>query len=142
MKKGIKILLIVTAIIVLLNVIGVLFKICPPKGPWTMPPWCEGLEVRKGAATETKFYVSIPYTAQVSEVYLNIDGKDPILMEKAGELGYQTVVDTVGQETVNYKYTGSFGESRQFSAKITGRDLFDGIAFESRLSSIFGVNMA
>ncbi|MBU1703939.1 MAG: hypothetical protein KJ922_01090, partial [Nanoarchaeota archaeon] len=50
--------------------------------------------------------------------------------------------DTVGQETVNYRYTGSFGESKQFSAKITGRDIFDGIAFDSKLSSTFGVNMA
>ncbi len=45
MKRGIKVLLIILVIIVLIPVIvfvlSITFKLCPPmKGPWPTPPWC------------------------------------------------------------------------------------------------------
>ena len=42
MKKTTKIILIVLGILVALLVLMAIFKICPPQGPWPMPPWCEG----------------------------------------------------------------------------------------------------
>src|SRR3989344_6219956 len=42
MKKLIKIIGIIVGIIVLVTLIMAIFSICPPKGPWPTPPWCEG----------------------------------------------------------------------------------------------------
>jgi len=40
MNKLIKILGIVVGVIVLAILIMAIFQICPPSGPWPMPPWC------------------------------------------------------------------------------------------------------
>src|SRR3989338_6214755 len=37
-----KIIFIVLGIFVALLALMAVFKICPPQGPWPMPPWCEG----------------------------------------------------------------------------------------------------
>src|SRR3990167_10339542 len=37
-----KIIFIVLGILVALLALMAVFKICPPQGPWPMPPWCEG----------------------------------------------------------------------------------------------------
>ena len=41
MKKVIYILSLGISIIVLANVVAFLLNICPPQGPWIMPPWCK-----------------------------------------------------------------------------------------------------
>lgn len=46
MKKGLKSCLIVVPVLVGLCIVGVAVmffsNLCPPKGPWPMPPWCQG----------------------------------------------------------------------------------------------------
>ncbi len=42
MKNTIKIPLIIVGIFIVITVLMAAFKICPPQGPWSMPPWCEG----------------------------------------------------------------------------------------------------
>ena len=46
MKKLIKILGIIVGIIVLVTLIMAIFSICPPKGPWPTPLWCEDRELK------------------------------------------------------------------------------------------------
>jgi len=41
MKKIIYILSLGISVIVLANVVAFLLNICPPQGPWIMPPWCK-----------------------------------------------------------------------------------------------------
>jgi hypothetical protein len=42
MKKLIRFLLSFLGVIILLVALMAAFKICPPEGPWPMPPWCSG----------------------------------------------------------------------------------------------------
>lgn len=41
MRRAIKTIFIVLGILVALLALMFIFKICPPSGPWPMPPWCE-----------------------------------------------------------------------------------------------------
>jgi len=41
MKKIIKILIAFAGVVVLILSLAAIFNICPPRGPWVMPPWCE-----------------------------------------------------------------------------------------------------
>ncbi len=41
MKKAVKIPLIVVSILFVIFISMAALKICPPQGPWPMPPWCE-----------------------------------------------------------------------------------------------------
>ena len=41
MKKAVKIPLTVVGSLVGIIILMAVFDICPPQGPWPMPPWCE-----------------------------------------------------------------------------------------------------
>jgi len=60
MKNIVKIPLIVIGVFVAVIVSMAALKLCPPQGPWTMPPWCEGgIELPK---TPTVTLPTIPQT--------------------------------------------------------------------------------
>jgi len=61
-KKALKVFMIILGLFVLMNVFMFAFKICPPKGPWPMPPWCKNTEQSSGQMTD------IPGMAKISEV--------------------------------------------------------------------------
>lgn len=42
MKPLLKIISATAGLFVLMVVVMFIFRICPPQGPWPMPPWCEG----------------------------------------------------------------------------------------------------
>jgi hypothetical protein len=42
MKKALLSLVSILGIAVVAGIVGVIFGLCPPDGPWPLPPWCEG----------------------------------------------------------------------------------------------------
>src|SRR3989344_3293950 len=95
MKNIVKVPLIVIGIFVAVIVSMAALKLCPPQGPWTMPPWCEGgIELPKGPSfpiieAAGKFTVTVPYWTQ-GDVYLGIgDNPTYLKLEKVNEVTYK-----------------------------------------------------
>lgn len=126
----------ILAVFIILSGIVVMmaFEICPPKGPWAAPPWCENYAeippIAAGEATTAGFWVSVPYTTSPDdEIRLVIDGKSPVPMAPAGAYAWEARVPAVGQESFSYYYASSAGRSRTFERRIRIPDhvTFDGV---------------
>ncbi|MDO9539479.1 MAG: hypothetical protein Q7J09_05690 [Methanocalculus sp.] len=120
-------ILIGTILIILLLISGItlmmIYEICPPKGPWMAPPWCENYaeipRISSGEVTNAGFWVSVPSISRSDEeIRLVIEGRSPTVMVPIGEYAWKTSVPAVGQERLSYYYTSSAGRSRTFERQI------------------------
>lgn len=119
---------------------------CPPPGPWPVPPWCENPETlaNEGEDAAVSFWVTLPYTTQVESVALSIDGQEPLLMEKAGELSYQTQITLPGQQEAGYTYViNDTPLDQHYSVQVTKKEqaVYDSIAFSPEYQPIKAVFM-
>lgn len=93
MKIFLKFILAIIVFLILVVVVMAVFRICPPPGPWPMPPWCsqeKASTVPAGTQVKVEFYASVPYTVKTDEpIYLAVEGLEPLEMEKYGELGWR-----------------------------------------------------
>ncbi len=65
MKRWIWIVLGIPAVIILMVTAMFAFKLCPPKGPWPMPPWCSYLDVKPYEYHEVSYLPeAYPHTEQ------------------------------------------------------------------------------
>lgn len=100
--------IIITAVIIFVLIIGgvvsmFMFDLCPPQGPWPMPPWCEKI-VRAGKDTTVTFWLTLPYDLEVEKVELQLERQKPREMKRVGELSYELEIDTKTREKINYTY--------------------------------------
>ncbi len=58
--KIVKVLAIIFGVLILMGAVSFIFKICPPKGPWLAPPWCEAEQKTVGKTAATVFEISKP----------------------------------------------------------------------------------
>ena len=135
MNKIIKIPLLVLGSIILIVAIMGVFSICPPQGPWPMPPWCDSCMIKTGSPTSLSFVVSIPHNTPESDIYLSVSGNSPEKMERIGYLTYEKTIPVIGQEEIDYSYTSDKGSSKLFSSKVTKRDwtIYDGVSSWSEM---------
>ncbi|MBW2968476.1 hypothetical protein KY362_08400, partial [Candidatus Woesearchaeota archaeon] len=136
MKKPVKTALIIAGsvigAVVLILIIAAVLHICPPKGPWPMPPWCEGLEIREGSDAQVTFQVNVPHSIDISagEVYLSIDGRDRILMDRLRDMTYTATTTAAGQEELIYRYESSAGvsEDKRWRVVHSKQTVHDGVS--------------
>lgn len=128
MKRLCKIILGIITFIILVVVIMAVFRICPPPGPWPMPPWCSQGAVSTipaGTQVKVKFYVTIPYTLEADEpVYLAVNGQVPLEMKKTGKLRWETEINTKTGQELQYNYLR--GADRLPSESFTATILTEG----------------
>lgn len=111
------------AIILVTVTMAVMFfaKICPPKGPWPMPPWCayKSESIVKDSETTATFFVSVPLPAP-ENLQLTINNHAPIQMEKVSESVFSAQAPVKGWEEIVYSYhtQGDELRSRNFRATI------------------------
>jgi len=137
MKKLFKIIIIFIILIIVALGIMFAFKICPPPGPWMMPPWCANkVSIKKGVETKVTFYTTVPYNTPQGDIYLALADHEQIKMEKVGYLSYQVVLPLKGQESITYKYVSSVGSSDSYTLKINKPNLkiYDGVTGWSELA--------
>lgn len=108
MKSLVKIPLIIVGVFIVVTVLMAVFKICPPPGPWPMPPWCSKANVvvpetqeqpsaEKSSAIEKKisevildvnFTLTVPYWTK-GDVYLGVGDNSTFLrLTKINEVIY------------------------------------------------------
>jgi len=82
-------------------------------------------DVTTGEPVETRFWVTIPYSQQPTDaVFMAIDGRDPIPMERVGALNYQTTVSIPTGTPVQYRYfrDGPAASSAPYETHVTSTD--------------------
>jgi hypothetical protein len=97
---------------------------------------CEFSKIEKvsnNLPTKTTFWVTIPYnTPKSDKIFLSIDGKNPVEMEKINEVSFQTAIDTKTGETLIYKYLrnseNSISDIKNISIKSLDKKIYDGVS--------------
>jgi len=142
MKKLFKIIIIFIILIIIALGIMFAFKICPPQGPWIMPPWCH-TEIESGQATQATFWVTLPSKLADSQVNLVIANHQPLAMKKVGTFSYQTKVSVTGQEKLNYSYQVNSHNFTGYQITITQpqQKIYDAIAEQLDFKPTLGINM-
>ena len=120
---------------------------CPPPGPWPMPPWCENPKTlaAKGENTSVTFWLTVPYGMDVSKATLDIDGREPLVMEMVGLLSYQVKTTVPGQEVLEYTYSINDDPlDKQYRVQITkrGQSTYDFVSADIEYMPVKGVFMA
>ncbi|MBD3311559.1 MAG: hypothetical protein GF349_03620 [Candidatus Magasanikbacteria bacterium] len=148
-----KIILIILSLLIFLGIIVVMtivFRYCPPEGPWPMPPWCE-TEIKKGEDAQIFFTVSVPYNTDISKgIKLDISDGQVLDMIQISDLTYQAVIDVFGQEKIKYNYRSESGVSEDMNLIVNEKEkkVFDGVSswsdqgFEPDLNMVLGADMA
>ncbi|MGB2727223.1 MAG: hypothetical protein WBD09_01935 [Halobacteriota archaeon] len=140
MKKAVKIPSIIVGSLVLILVLMAVFNICPPQGPWPMPPWCKSsIETPQipSATTPTKapttvqptetpqpgtkpemitidLVVTVPYWTQ-GDVYLGVgDNSTYLKLDKVNEVTYMGDVE-IENGTHHYYSRGSVDTKEVYS---------------------------
>jgi len=137
-------------IIIFACVIGVLiagigsmfvFQLCPPQGPWPMPPWCKTPRIAIGERTIATFFVSVPYNTPSEDIILlAIEGREPIKMNKLNEISWQVDVPVKGGDKISYKYLRNTQDSYSSTQNIIitkrNQKIYDGVSGWSDLPFI------
>lgn len=135
MKKALKIIGIIFAVIIGVPLLGILLiYIVVTNNIW--PPTCSILpiphakmvcefskidKVKKGESATYSFWVTVPHST-AGDVFLAIDGKEPQKMDKIGGTDYSTVsLFTVG-DTINYHYENNGVKSSDVKLAITRKN--------------------
>ena len=103
---------------------------------------CEFSKIEKvsdNLPTKTTFWVTIPYnTPESDKIFLSIDGRNPVEMEKINEVSFQTAIDTKTGETLIYKYLrnseNSISDTKNISIKCLDKKIYDSVSGWSDLT--------
>lgn len=138
MKLLVKIPLILIAVLIFATAFMAIFSICPPSGPWLMPPWCKAVSTGTSAGSWTplaafsktadlNLTVTVPYWTE-GDVYLGVgDNATYLKLDKVNEVTYTGVARL--EKRAPYYYSEGAGDTREVSADRTaaGEKIFDAV---------------
>jgi hypothetical protein len=85
-----------------------------------------------GKPATVAFWVTIPYNAPADKLFLSIQGKEPVEMEKINNISFQKVVNATTGETLKYKYLRnndkSSSDEKTLAIKSYKKDIYDYVA--------------
>ncbi|MBD3311999.1 hypothetical protein GF352_00900 [archaeon] len=146
MNKALLIILLTASLLIISVISMMVLRVCPPQGPWPMPPWCGPSQLIPGQEAIIHFWLTIPYNISVNSLSIVHDGiiKN---MNSASDLSYETSINATTGEVINYYYRlNNFNStSNKLEVIKLDQEVYDYITtgFNPDLPKdfIFGVNM-